>query len=397
MQEESISTLEELKGYLRLSPFEELRLRRVLRLHPMLISSYYASLIDWNDPKDPIKRMAVPSCDELNLEGCCDTSGEAENTKLPGLQHKYSETALLLATNVCAMYCRHCFRKRLVGLPTQETLKRLEDAANYIKNHHEINNVLVSGGDPLTLCNRTIEKFLEVLTRISHLNFIRIGTKVPVTFPSRLDDQELLDIFEKYSKSKRRIYVVTQFNHPREISPQSTKAVSDLINRGVLINNQTVLLKGVNDKPEVLASLMNKLVSIGVSPYYVFQCRPVSRVKHHFQVPISKGLIIVEKAKARCNGFSKRFKYIMSHVTGKIEILGIMKDEIFFKYHEAKNRVNLGKVFKVRLNETAGWLDDFDEYSDVGKAMKSVIELELIETRPLKMKLPKRTQPLIRT
>lgn len=361
--EESISSLKQLKRYLNLSTMEEFRLQRVVEAHPMLISSHYASLIDWDNPEDPIRRMAVPSVDELNLEGFCDTSGEAENTKIPGLQHKYSETALILATNVCATYCRHCFRKRLVGLPTEETLKRFEDAAVYIENHPEINNVLVSGGDPLTLCNRVIRRLLDVLTRIPQLNFIRVGSRVPVTFPSRLKDEELLRIFREYSKSDRRLYVVTQFNHSREICPQSVGAVSSLIDAGVSLSNQTVLLKGVNDNPEEITRLMDMLTSIGVTPYYVFQCRPVARVKHHFQVPICEGLRIVEKAKANLNGLSKRFKYVMSHKTGKIEILGIMDDEIYFKYHEAKDRNNLGKMFKLRVNEKAGWLDDFRDYA----------------------------------
>ncbi len=360
---ESISNLKQLKRYLSLSTIEEFRLQRVLETHPMLISPHYASLIDWNNPEDPIRRMAVPSSDELNLEGFCDTSGEAENTKIPGLQHKYSETALILATNVCATYCRHCFRKRLVGLPTEETLKRFDDAAAYIENHPEINNVLVSGGDPLTLCNGVIRRLLEVLTRIPHLNFIRIGSRVPVTSPSRLKDQGLLQIFREYSKSDKRLYVVTQFNHSREICPQSIGAVTNLINAGVALSNQTVLLKGVNDNPEEITRLMNMLTSIGVPPYYLFQCRPVARVKHHFQIPLCEGLRIVEKAKSNLNGLCKRFKYIMSHKTGKIEILGLMDDEIYFKYHEAKDRENLGKMFKLRVNEKAGWLDDFSDYA----------------------------------
>jgi len=357
--EKSISSVEELANYLDLSSNEKEQLEQVVQIHPMRVSRYYLSLINWNDPHDPLRKMAVPSVEELNLEGFYDTSGEAENTKMPGLQHKYAETALILATNRCATYCRHCFRKRLVGLPSEEIVKRFEDAAEYVEKHSEINNVLISGGDPLVLSNEVIERFLEVLTKIDHLSFIRFGSRTPVTLPSRLNDPELLALFKKHSQMDKRLYVVTQFNHPREITPQSVSAVSKLINAGVLLSNQTVLLKGVNDDPETLATLMNSLVSIGVTPYYVFQCRPVKRVKSHFQVPICEGVRIVEKAKAKCNGHSKRFKYAMSHKTGKIEILGIINEEIYFKYHEAKNRENLGKMFKRRVDEKAGWLDDF--------------------------------------
>ena len=358
--ENSIFTLEQLESCVGLSPEEKEKIEQIIKIHPMRISPYYLSLIDWSDPHDPIRKMAVPSFEELNLEGFYDTSGEAENTKMPGLQHKYSETALILATNRCAMYCRHCFRKRLVGLPSEEIVKRFEDAVEYIKQHEEINNVLVSGGDPLVLKNEIIESFLEALTKIEHLSFIRFGSRTPVTLPNRLNDPKLLDILKRYSQIDRRLYVVTQFNHPREITPQSIRAVNNLVKAGVLLSNQTVLLRGVNDNHDTLATLMNQLVSIGVSPYYVFQCRPVKRVKHHFQVPFCEGVQIVEKAKANCNGHSKRFKYVMSHITGKIEILGIMKGEIYFKYHEAKKRENLGIMFKRPVDENSGWLDDFN-------------------------------------
>jgi len=357
--DKNINSLKQLRKYAKLSPDEEEKLERVIQVHPMRISPYYMSLIDWNDPADPIRKMALPSVEELNLEGIYDTSGEAENTKMPGLQHKYSETALILATNRCAMYCRHCFRKRLVGLPSEEILKRFEEAADYIVKHEEINYVLISGGDPLVLKNEIIARFLEVLEGIDHVNFVRIGSRVPVTLPARLSDPKLLAIFRKYSKTDKKLYVITHFNHPREITPQSIDAVNNMLKTGVLLSNQTVLLRGVNDNPDTLATLMNKLVSIGVAPYYVFQCRPVKRVKHNFQVPICEGLRIVEKAKAGCNGLGKRFKYVMAHTTGKIEILGIVDWEIYFKYHEAKDRENLGVMFRRKVDECAGWLDDF--------------------------------------
>jgi KamA family protein len=359
----SICTIEQLEKFIDLSPKEEKKLKQITQKHPMRVTEYYMSLIDWNDPEDPIKKMAIPSMNEFNLQGSYDTSGEAENTKMSGLQHKYSETALILSTNKCATYCRHCFRKRLVGLQTKEIIGRFEDAADYIKLHKSINNVLITGGDPLVLKNEVIEQFLSILSEFPQLKFMRFGSRAPVTFPSRFEDNELLSILSRYSRPDRRVYVVTQFNHPNEITQQSIKAVDNLMKSGVIVNNQTVLLKGVNDNPMTLANLLNGLVSIGVNPYYVFQCRPVKRVKEHFQVPICKGIEIVEKAKEHCNGHSKRFKYIMSHRTGKIEILGIVDDEIYFKYHQAKNRKKLGKIFTRPVDEKAGWLDELKSTS----------------------------------
>jgi KamA family protein len=357
--EDSLLPLYELKEYLNLSFGELEELEKIVQVHPMRVNAYYLSLINWNDPKDPIKQMAIPSLDELNLDGFYDTSGEAENTKMPGLQHKYPKTALILATNRCAMYCRHCFRKRLIGLPSEEILNRFEDAANYISNHEEINNVLISGGDPLVLSNELIERFLKTLMEIDHIDFVRIGSRIPVTLPSRLNDPDLLALFKKFSRLDKRIYVTTQFNHPREITPQSISAVNNLLKSGILVNNQTVLLRNVNDTPRVLAKLLKEMVSIGVIPYYVFQCRPVKRVKYHFQIPIFEGLQIVEKAKTNCDGLSKRFKYVMSHKTGKIEIVGVMNGDIYFKYHQAKERKNLGRIFTRKISKKAGWLDDF--------------------------------------
>ena len=359
----SICTVEQLKEFVDLSPKEEKKLEQITQKHPMRVTPYYMSLINWDDPDDPIRKMAIPSIDESNLQGSYDTGGEAENTKLAGLQYKYQETALILATNKCAMYCRHCFRKRLVGLQTKEIIERFEDAAAYIKQHRSINNVLVTGGDPLVLGNEVIEKLLSIMSELPQIKFVRFGSRAPVTFPSRFKDIDLLRILSRYSRPDRRIYVVTQFNHPREITRQSIQAVDNLLKSGVIVNNQTVLLKGVNDNPVTLTNLLNRLVGIGVNPYYVFQCRPVKRVKHHFQVPLCKGIKIVEEAKAHCNGHSKRFRYIMSHRTGKIEILGIFDDEIYFKYHQAKNRKKIGKIFKRPVDEYAGWMDDLESAS----------------------------------
>jgi len=355
----NVTTLEQLKKYVDLSPEEQKRLKGVIERHPMSITRYYLSLIDWSNPNDPLKKMVVPSVEELNLSGSYDTSGERGNTKMPGLQHKYSQTALILATNKCATYCRYCFRKRLVGLPTEEVIHRFSMAVNYIKKHTEINNVLISGGDPFTLSTAVIEKFLEKLAVIPHLDFIRFGTRIPVTFPERiLDDKDLLKLLERYAFRNKKIYIVAQFNHPKEITDMSKDAVDMLTRSGIIVNNQSVLLKGVNDNPDILVGLQNKLVGIGVNPYYVFQCRPVKRVKQQFTIPLYKGYWVVEEAKKKLNGHSKRFKYVMSHRTGKIEIIGIMNDEIYLKYNQAENDKNIGKFFKKKLNKTAAWLDD---------------------------------------
>lgn len=354
-----IRSVDQLKNYVDIAPEQEKRLKRVVELHPMRITPYYMSLIDWNDPADPIRKMIVPSVRELDLSGSYDTSGEKQSTMMPGLQHKYPQTVLILSTNMCYSYCRYCFRKRMVGLPGEEILKRIRTAIDYIREHSEINNVLVSGGDPFTLPTGMIGEFLEELSTVEHLKFVRFGSKAPVTFPDRIiEDRELIKLLKAHSRRDRRIFVVTQFNHPREITARSTEAVDLLIRNSIIVNNQTVLLKGVNDNPQVLADLQNDLVGTGVNPYYLFHCRPVKRIKRSFQVTLARGVSIVEDAGRMLNGHSKRFKYVMSHKTGKIEILGVIDGYIYFKYHEARNPARAGRCFRRKLTGDACWLDD---------------------------------------
>jgi lysine 2,3-aminomutase len=358
----NVTTLEELKKYIDLDAVEEKKLQKVIDKHPMSIPRYYLSLMHPRDRKDPIRKMAVPSAGELDLAGSYDTSGERKNTKLPGLQHKYRNTVLLLSANVCSMYCRHCFRKRMVGLSNDEIIDRFQEAFDYVGNHPEVNNVLISGGDSLILPTHVLGHFLAKLTRLEHLDYIRFGSRMAVTFPDRiLKDPELLELFRAYSRKERRIYLHTQFNHPREITKESTEAVHRVIKSGVIVNNQTVLLRDVNDTPEVLADLQRNLVRIGVNPYYVFQCRPVKRVKNHFQVPLAEGYRIVAKARGMLDGLSKRFRYAMSHEKGKIEILGILGDEMFFKHQQARDPGDVSRFFKRKLDERAGWLDDLPQ------------------------------------
>ncbi len=355
----SIESLDQLEAFTAVPPDEKRRLAKIVQRHPMKLTRYYAGLINWDDPDDPLKRMAVPNLDELNAEGSYDTGGEREATIMPGLQHKYRATALVLCTNRCALYCRYCFRKRLVGLSTEEIMSRFSDAVAYIQDHEEINNVLISGGDSLILPTRMIEAFLRKLSRVDHLRFLRFGSRVPVTFPMRiLDDPSLPKVFRKHSRKDRRVYVTTHFNHPREITTEAVDAVSKLMSNGVVVNNQTVLLKGVNDDPDTMAELQNTLAGIAVNPYYVFQCRPVKRVRHGFQVPLARAYEIVEQAKRQLNGLSKRFRFVMSHRTGKVEILGVIGQDMLFKYHEAQDPNDQGRVFTRRLRPEAGWLDD---------------------------------------
>ena len=344
--EKCYRSVSELKDLLRLSDEEEARLIRIEEKYPVCITEYYLSLVDPEDPDDPIRKMCIPSSMEFSEGRTPDTSGEGENTVMQGLQHKYRQTALILSTNQCAMYCRHCFRKRLVGLSSEEIAQRLPEMAGYVKTHTEISNVLVSGGDAFLNQNSMIEKYLEAFCALDSIEFIRFGTRVPVTFPERItdDDGMLLDILRKYSQRKA-IIIVTQFNHPREITGRSADAIRQLRAAGCTIRNQTVLLKGVNDDPGTLAALMNGLTANGIMPYYIFQCRPVEGVKNQFQVPIGRGSEIIGEAKSLMSGPAKAFRYVMSHPTGKIEILGSHEGRMLFRYHQAKRDEDQSRIF----------------------------------------------------
>ncbi|NCB51858.1 MAG: KamA family radical SAM protein [Clostridia bacterium] len=356
--QKSIRTAPELAELLDLTPEEEARYTDLLKRYPMMITPYYLSLADLSDPDDPIRKMCIPSFDEFNPDGSPDTSGEASNTVLKGLQHKYKSTALMLSTNRCAMYCRHCFRKRLVGLSEDELSKRVDEAVKYLKEHKEVSNLLISGGDAFMNSNKIIERYLHDLTEIDHLDFIRFGSRIPVTLPERIyGDKEFLDLFEHYA-DKKAIYLVTQFNHPRELTEDAAKAIRAMLDRGVAVKNQTVLLRGVNDDPETLSSLLKGLTRYGIAPYYVFQCRPVSGVKDRFQVPLLKSCEIVDAAKSKQNGLGKCLRFAMSHPLGKIEILGLLPNgEMVFKFHQNKNPEDNARIFTRRISPTDTWLD----------------------------------------
>lgn len=355
---ENVTTVKELKHVLPLNmePEDTNKMEKIIKSYPMSIPKYYLSLIDETNDNDPIKKLCIPSIKETDLSGSFDTSGELDNTVVVGLQHKYKQTALVLSTNKCAMYCRHCFRKRLVGVSDKEVSNHFGEIITYIKEHDEISNVLLSGGDAFLNNNQKIESYLRALSEIEHLDLIRFGTRTPVVFPMRIyEDEELLNILKEYSK-KKKIYLITHFNHPKELTSEAKRAINSLITAGVIVKNQTVLLKGINDNSDTMAKLLKDLTRFGVIPYYIFQCRPVSGVKNQFQVPLKKAYQIIQETKAKLNGQGKCFRYVLSNETGKIEILGNMEDKMIFKYHQAKYEKDQGRLFTLNISENQCWI-----------------------------------------
>tara|TARA_Y100001934_G_C12275547_1_gene737179 strand:- start:220 stop:1386 length:1167 start_codon:yes stop_codon:yes gene_type:complete len=359
-----IKYLTKLEQIPQLSGKEREEMQKVNDKFVFRTNDYYQSLINWDDPNDPIKRIIMPDVEELNEWGQLDASNEEKYTKVHGLEHKYTSTALLLVNEVCAAYCRFCFRKRLFMNENDEVTKDISEGLEYIRNNREINNVLLTGGDPLILSTSKLEPIIKKLREIDHVKIIRIGTKVPAFNPFRiLNDPSLLEMFRKYSTNEKKVYVMAHFNHPRELTDKAVEGLNALMNSGVSLVNQTPLVKGVNDDPDVLSELFSKLSYIGVPPYYVFLCRPTLG-NETYSVPVEKGYEIFEKARIRCSGLAKRARLVMSHESGKIEVIGMTQEQIFFKYLRAANPDNNARFLAFYRNTEADWFDDYKEASE---------------------------------
>ena len=341
------------------SPDEFEKLKKVEQQFPFHSNEYYLSLLSSVDARDPIRNIIIPDTRELTSEGSYDPSSEQSFTVLPGVQHKYPQTALLLVNRTCAGICRFCFRKRLFDMGRKEETCDISNATEYLSEHHEVNNVLLSGGDPLMLQPKRLDEILSKLRELAHIPLIRIGTKVPAYDPHRiLDNQEFSEVLKKHSYPDKKIYVVTQFNHPVELTSEAKESVAIVKNTGVEVINQTPVIRGVNDDPDVLASLFTKLTQIGNSPYYAFQCRPTVG-NRHMSVPIEETLRIIDAARKQCNGLAKRVRYIMSHKTGKIEIVGRTKQHMVMKYHQVADESDRDKMLFFKPNPDAYWLEDY--------------------------------------
>jgi len=276
-------------------------IERALTRVRMAITPYYASLIDPNDPKCPVRLQAVPRGFEADVKPweSVDPLDEEADSPVEGLVHRYPDRVLFLVTELCSMYCRHCTRRRVVGVrDCIASDERLEKGFEYIRAHKEVRDVLISGGDPFTLNDGHLERIIRTVREIPHVEVIRIGTRVPVVMPQRVTE-ELASMLAKYHP----IYVNTHFNHPKEITPESSRACAILADHGIPLGNQSVLLRGVNNCPEVMKQLVRGLVRIRVRPYYIYQC-DLTWGLDHFRTTISEGLEIMEALRGHTSGFS---------------------------------------------------------------------------------------------
>src|SRR4030043_2289163 len=296
-----ITTVEELATFIPLSAREKAQLKLVTSKYPLSVSPYYLSLINIYDPGDPIKKQAIPSFEEITLGsmGFEDPLGEKRDSVVPGLVHRYPDRLLMVLTDICPMLCRHCTRKREWHnggwVRTSGEIKAMLD---YIRRHKAIRDVILSRGDPLTLSPRRLEDIISKLRQIDHVEIIRIGTRFPVVLPHRIDD-ELCGMLLRYGP----IWLNTQFNHPHEITPESAAACERLLRAGVPVNNQSVLLRGINDNVATLTKLCNGLLKIKVRPYYLFQCDEVQGTEH-LRTSVETGIKIIDGMRGHTSGLA---------------------------------------------------------------------------------------------
>ncbi len=294
-----ITTYAELKKYIELQPEEEAVFADNAFSFRMAITPHYLSLIDHNNPLDPVRLQAIPRIAEsdMNASDMADPLHEDADAPVPGMTHRYPDRVLLLLTDQCAMYCRHCTRRRKAGehdapMPTEY----VEKALDYIREHKEVRDVILSGGDPLTLGDERLDEILGKLSQIEHVDIVRLGTRLPVVLPQRITEG-LLAVLKKY----KFVWLNTHYNHPNELGEDARQALAKLSEAGIPLGNQSVLLKGINDNVDVMKALVHKLVKNRVRPYYIYQC-DLSEGIGHFRTPVAKGIEIIESLRGHTSG-----------------------------------------------------------------------------------------------
>ena len=334
-----ITRVEQLAQFIPLSTEEQAQLRLVAMRYPLSVTPYYLSLINPDDPDDPIRKQAIPSPMEMTMGsmGLEDPLDEKKDTVVPGLVHRYPDRVLLVLTDICPMFCRHCTRKRewrnggWVRSPAE-----IEAMLDYISQHKAVRDVILSGGDPLTLSTHHLEDIISRLRKIKHVEIIRIGTRFPVVLPQRIDN-ELCSTLAKHGP----IWLNTHFNHVREITPEAAEACDRLLRSGVPVNNQSVLLRGVNDSVEAQTRLCHALLRIKVRPYYLFQCDEVQGTEH-LRTPVEAGIKIIEGMRGHTSGLAiPNFVIDLPQSGGKVPlqpnyVLAQTEDELVLRNYEER-------------------------------------------------------------
>jgi len=334
-----ITSIDELLKFLPLSPVQQERLKLVTTKYPIAVTPYYLSLINPTDENDPIRRQAIPSFEEVAFAGIGfeDPLEEKRESVVPGLVHRYADRVLMILTDLCPMLCRHCTRKRewkhgfWVRSPEE-----IDAMIDYIRKNKAIRDVILSGGDPLTLSTQRLEDVISRLRKIDHVEIIRIGTRFPVVLPQRID-KDLCRMLSKYGP----IWLNTHFNHPNEVTPESAAAVDRLVRSGVPVNNQSVLLRGVNDSVAIQKKLCHNLLKIKVRPYYLYQCDEIQGTEH-LRTTVETGIKIMQGMWGHTSGLAvPTFVVDLPQGGGKVPVLpdylqSRPSEELVFKNYQGK-------------------------------------------------------------
>lgn len=346
-----IETLEQLKKYISLTNEEEEGVKKSLATLRMAITPYYLSLIDPDNPDCPIRKQAIPTGSETHQSAAdlLDPLHEDEDSPVPGLTHRYPDRVLLLITDMCSMYCRHCTRRRFAGQKDDESpANNIDRAIDYIARTPQVRDVLLSGGDALMVSDAKLESIIKKLRAIPHVEIIRIGSRTPVVCPQRITDK-LVDMLKQYHP----IWLNTHFNHPNEVTPEAIAACERMANAGIPLGNQSVLLRGVNDCVNIMKRLVHLLVRMRVRPYYIYQC-DLSMGLEHFRTPVSKGIEIIEGLRGHTSGYAVPTfvvdapggggktpvmpNYVISQSPGKVILRNF--EGVITTYTEPENYVN---------------------------------------------------------
>jgi lysine 2,3-aminomutase len=296
-----VTKLEQLQEILQLVPEEIEGIKQSKGRLALAVTPYFVSIMDSSNPNCPIRRQAVPRIEECHLSknDMVDPCGEDKNSPVSGLVHRYPDRVLLLVTDQCATYCRYCTRRRLVGSNERPiTQGYFEEVLKYLRTHKKVRDVLLSGGDPLLLENERLEEILSRLRMIPHIELLRIGTRAPVTLPQRIT-VGLVRMLKKYHP----LMISIHFTHPKEITDAVRRACNELADGGIPLGSQTVLLKGINDKPNVMKKLVHELLKIRVRPYYIYQC-DLATGTEHFRTSVATGIQIIEKLRGHTTGYA---------------------------------------------------------------------------------------------
>lgn len=346
-----ITSLEQIKRFLTLTEEEQQALSLDDSHFPFSVTPYYLSILNLQDQNSELRKTIIPSIREsFTCPGESDDPLHEENTSpVPGIVHRYPDRVLFLTTSFCSVYCRYCTRSRLVGGHTEPLESYWKQAIEYIRNTPVIRDVVISGGDPLTLSDEKIEWLLKEITSINHVEMVRLGTKVPMVLPQRITPN-LLKILKRY----KPLYMSIHCTHPDEITEESAKACNNLADCGVVLGSQTVLLKGVNDSSETLMELFHRLLKIRVKPYYLFQCDPISG-SAHFRTTVEKGKELIQSLRGFTSGYAIP-QYVIDTPGGggKVPILpdyevGQDEQNLYLRNYEGRvfaypNRANEGTI-----------------------------------------------------